>query len=136
MAERTFDAVLDQLDDVLAFVDEQLDLIDCPMKSRMQVQIAAEEIFVNIASYAYQLGTGKADILVETAKNPRSVTITFKDRGVPYDPLAKEDPDISLSAEDRPIGGLGIFMTKKSMDEMKYEYRDGQNVLTIRKLLG
>ena len=136
MAERTFDAVLDQLDDVLAFVDEQLDLIDCPMKSRMQVQIAAEEIFVNIASYAYQPGTGKADILVETAKNPRSVTITFKDRGVPYDPLAKEDPDISLSAEDRPIGGLGIFMTKKSMDEMKYEYRDGQNVLTSRKLLG
>ena len=136
MAERTFDAVLDQLDDVLAFVDEQLDLIDCPMKSRMQVQIAAEEIFVNIASYAYQPGAGKADILVETAKDPRSVTITFKDRGVPYDPLAKEDPDISLSAEDRPIGGLGIFMTKKSMDEMKYEYRDGQNVLTIRKLLG
>ena len=136
MAERTFDAVLDQLDDVLAFVAEQLDLIDCPMKSRMQVQIAAEEIFVNIASYAYQPGTGKADILVETAKDPRSVTITFKDRGVPYDPLAKEDPDISLSAEDRPIGGLGIFMTKKSMDEMKYEYRDGQNVLTIRKLLG
>jgi len=136
MAERTFDAVLDQLDDVLAFVDEQLDLIDCPMKSRMQVQIAAEEIFVNIASYAYQPGTGKADILVETAKDPRSVTITFKDRGVPYNPLAKEDPDISLSAEDRPIGGLGIFMTKKSMDEMKYEYRDGQNVLTIRKLLG
>ena len=136
MAERTFDAVLDQLDDVLAFVDEQLDLIDCPMKSRMQVQIAAEEIFVNIASYAYQPGTGKADILVETAKDPRSVTITFKDRGVPYDPLAKEDPYISLSAEDRPIGGLGIFMTKKSMDEMKYEYRDGQNVLTIRKLLG
>ena len=136
MAERTFDAVLDQLDDVLAFVDEQLDLIDCPMKTRMQVQIAVEEIFVNIASYAYQPGTGKADILVETAKDPRSVTITFKDRGVPYDPLAKEDPDISLSAEDRPIGGLGIFMTKKSMDEMKYEYRDGQNVLTIRKLLG
>ena len=136
MAERTFDAVLDQLDDVLAFVDEQLDLIDCPMKSRMQVQIAAEEIFVNIASYAYQPGTGKADILVETVKDPRSVTLTFKDRGVPYDPLAKEDPDISLSAEDRPIGGLGIFMTKKSMDEMKYEYRDGQNVLTIRKLLG
>ena len=136
MAERTFDAVLDQLDDVLAFVDEQLDLIDCPMKSRMQVQIAAEEIFVNIASYAYQPGAGKADILVETAKDPRSVTITFKDRGVPYNPLAKEDPDISLSAEDRPIGGLGIFMTKKSMDEMKYEYRDGQNVLTIRKLLG
>ena len=136
MAERTFDAVLDQLDDVLAFVDEQLDLIDCPMKSRMQVQIAVEEIFVNIASYAYQPGTGKADILVETVKDPRSVTITFKDRGVPYDPLAKEDPDISLSAEDRPIGDLGIFMTKKSMDEMKYEYRDGQNVLTIRKLLG
>ena len=133
MAERTFDAVLDQLDDVLGFVDEQLDLVDCPMKTRMQVQIAVEEIFVNIASYAYQPGTGKADILVETAKDPRSVTITFKDRGVPYDPLAKEDPDISLSAEDRPIGGLGIFMTKKSVDEMKYKYRDGQNVLTICK---
>ncbi len=135
MAEKVFDAVLDQLDDVLGFVDEQLDLVDCPMKTRMQVQIAVEEIFVNIASYAYQPGTGTADILVETAKDPRSVTITFRDRGVPYDPLAKEDPDISLSAEDRPIGGLGIYMTKKTMDEMKYEYRDGQNVLTIRKMI-
>ena len=133
MAEKTFNAALDQLDDVLGFVDGQLDEIACPMKSRMQVQIAVEEIFVNIASYAYQPGTGTADIRVETAEDPRSVTVTFKDRGVPYDPLAKEDPDISLSAEDRPIGGLGIFMTKKSMDEMNYEYKDGQNILTIKK---
>ena len=135
MAERTFDAALDQLDKVLGFVDDQLDVIDCPIKNRMQIQIAVEELFVNIASYAYQSDTGTATIIVEPEQSPRAVSITFRDHGIPYNPLAKEDPDISLPANERPIGGLGIYMTKKTMDEMKYEYRDGQNVLTIRKLV-
>ncbi len=134
MAEKTFDAALDQLDDVLAFVNGQLDEMDCPPKIRFQIEVAVEELFVNIASYAYQPGTGKADVSVQAAEDPKSVVITFRDRGVPYDPTAKQDPDVSLSAEERKIGGLGIYMVKKSMDEMKYEYRDGQNVLSIRKL--
>ncbi len=70
---------------------------------------------------------------VEVSENPASVAITFTDQGIPYNPLAKEDPDVALSADERQIGGLGIFMVKKSMDGMDYEYRDGKNILTIRK---
>ena len=136
MAEKTFDAVVDQLDEVLAFVTDQLDQLDCPPKHRIQIEVAVEELFVNIASYAYRPGTGTADVTVEAFDNPKAVEITFRDSGVPYDPLAKQDPDISLSADDRQIGGLGIFMVKKTMDDMRYEYKDNQNVLTIRKVIG
>ena len=99
----------------------------------MQVQIAVEEIFVNLAHYAYGSEQGTATIRVEVGGDPLQVIITFIDQGVPYDPLKKEDPDISLSAEERQIGGLGIFMVKKSMDDVKYEYKDGKNILTISK---
>lgn len=136
MAEKTFDAAVDQLDEVLAFVTDQLDQLDCPPKHRTQIEVAVEELFVNIASYAYRPGTGTADVTVEAFDNPKAVEITFRDSGVPYDPLAKQDPDISLSADDRQIGGLGIFMVKKTMDDMRYEYKDNQNVLTIRKVIG
>ena len=136
MAEKTFDAAVDQLDEVLAFVTDQLDQLDCPPKHRIQIEVAVEELFVNIASYAYRPGTGTADVTVEAFDNPKAVEITFRDAGVPYDPLAKQDPDISLSADDRQIGGLGIFMVKKTMDDMLYEYKDNQNVLTIRKVIG
>ena len=136
MAEKTFDAAVDQLDEVLAFVTDQLDQLDCPPKHRIQIEVAVEELFVNIASYAYRPGTGTADVTVEAFDNPKAVEITFRDAGVPYDPLAKQDPDISLSADDRQIGGLGIFMVKKTMDDMRYEYKDNQNVLTIRKVIG
>ena len=136
MAEKTFDAAVDQLDEVLAFVTDQLDQLDCPPKHRIQIEVAVEELFVNIASYAYRPGTGTADVTVEAFDNPKAVEITFRDSGVPYDPLAKQDPDISLSADDRQIGGLGIFMVKKTMDDMRYEYKDNQNVLTIRKVIG
>ena len=135
MAEKTFDAAVDQLDEVLAFVTDQLDQLDCPPKHRIQIEVAVEELFVNIASYAYRPGTGTADVTVEAFDNPKAVEITFRDSGVPYDPLAKQDPDISLSADDRQIGGLGIFMVKKTMDDMRYEYKDNQNVLTIRKVI-
>ena len=136
MAEKTFDAVVDQLDEVLAFVTDQLDQLDCPPKHRIQIEVAVEELFVNIASYAYRPGTGTADVTVEAFDNPKAVEITFRDSGVPYGALAKQDPDISLSADDRQIGGLGIFMVKKTMDDMRYEYKDNQNVLTIRKVIG
>ena len=102
------------------------------MKAQMQIDIAVEEIFVNIASYAYESGDGKAVISVSTTDD-NAVHITFTDMGIPYDPLAKEDPDITLSASERQIGGLGIFMTKKIMDEVKYEHRDGCNILKLVK---
>ena len=131
----TLDASTANLDKVLAFVDERLEALDCPMKVQMQIDVAVEEIFVNIASYAYGPETGQAEIRFRSEAETGTAEITFIDRGTPFDPLAKPDPDVTLSAEERQIGGLGIFMVKKSMDDMRYEYRDGQNILTIQKTL-
>ena len=133
MSELTLEAKTENLDKVLSFVDEHLEEQECPMKTQMQIDIAVEELFVNIAHYAYNPEVGPVTIRVEVQKEPLAVTVTFIDHGVPYDPLAKEDPDITLSAEERQIGGLGIFMVKKSMDDIAYEYKDGQNILYIKK---
>jgi len=135
MDKITIEAKVDNLNEVLAFVDEKLEANDCPMKVQMQIDVAVEEIFVNIASYAYNPEIGPATISCEVSEDPLEVTISFMDSGVPYDPLAKEDPDVTLSAEERQIGGLGIYMVKKSMDNVSYEYRDGQNIFTIKKSL-
>lgn len=133
MKELTVEATKENIPQVTAFVDRQLEDIGCPMKVAMQIDIAIDELFSNIAHYAYRSGTGPATVRVETVEDPMAVIITFLDHGVPYDPLKKEDPDISLSAEEREAGGLGIYLVKKSMDKLDYEYRDGQNILRIRK---
>lgn len=133
MKELTVDATIENVAAVTAFVDEQLDQLDCPMKTQYQVDVAIDELFGNIAHYAYNPEIGAATVRVEVTENPLAVMITFIDNGVPYDPLAKEDPDITLSAEERGIGGLGIYMVKKSMDDVSYEYRDGKNILRIKK---
>ena len=129
------EASVDQLQRVIDYVDAHLEAVSCPPKAQMQMQLAVEEIFVNIASYAYAPGIGKATVRVEVSGDPVTVSITFIDRGIPYDPLKKEDPDVTLPAGERRIGGLGIFMTKKIMDDVTYEYRDGQNILTLKKTL-
>ena len=134
MKRLEIEARLENLDAVTAFVDEQLESVDCPMKTQMQIDLSLEEIFVNIAHYAYTPEVGMA--VIETEVSEGKARMIFYDRGVPYDPLAKEDPDITLSAQDRAIGGLGIFMVKKSMDNVEYEYRDGQNILTLEKNWG
>lgn len=133
MRELTVDARVERLDDVLAFIDSFLEEQGCPMRARMQIDVAAEELFVNIASYAYSPGTGTATLRLEAEADPPAVAITFIDSGIPYDPLKKPDPDITLSAAERPIGGLGIYMVKQSMDSVDYERRDGRNVLRILK---
>ncbi len=135
MAELTVQAKIENLEQVLAFVDSSLEALDCPMKAQMQIDVAVEEIFVNIARYAYAPDTGEATIRLQADESGHSVTVQFADRGIPFDPLAKEDPDVTLTAEKRQIGGLGIFMVKKSMDDLHYEYRDGQNILTFKKNL-
>ena len=99
----------------------------------MQIDIAVEEIFVNIANYAYGDNVGIVMIRSKVSAEPYSITITFIDNGVSYDPLSKPDPDVTLSAEDRQIGGLGIYMVKKNMDSIDYQYLDGQNILTLTK---
>ena len=133
MKEMTIDAAVENIPAVTAFVEEQLEQYNCPMKTQMQIDIAIDELFSNIAQYAYNPKTGKATIRVEVTENPMAVIITFIDNGVPYNPLAKADPDVTLSADERQIGGLGIFMVKKSMDDINYEYKNGQNILTIKK---
>lgn len=133
MKELTIDATIDNVAAVTAFVDEQLEQLNCPMKTQYQVDVAIDELFGNIANYAYNPDVGAATVRVEVTKNPLAVVITFIDNGVPYDPLAKADPDVTLSVEKREIGGLGIYMVKKSMDDVSYEYKDGKNILKIRK---
>ena len=136
MKELTINAAVENIERVAAFVDEQLETLNCPLKAQMQINIAIDELFGNIAHYAYNPETGPATVRVEVLDNPLSVIITFIDNGVPYDPLANGDPDTTLSAEDREIGGLGIYIVKKSMDEITYKYKDGQNILKIKKKIG
>lgn len=135
MKELTAAATVENIDAVTAFVNEQLEALECPVKAMMQIDIAIDELFGNIAHYAYHPETGSATVRVEVAEEPLAVIITFIDNGIPYDPLAAEDPDTTLSAEERDVGGLGIYMVKKSMDEIAYEYKNGQNILKIKKNL-
>ncbi len=133
--ELEIEAAPENLTEVQAFVDEHLEAAQCPPKAQMQIGVAVEEIFVNIAHYAYAPDKGRATVRVEVSGEPVEVTITFIDHGIPYDPLARTDPNVALPADERQIGGLGIFMTKKLMDDVAYEYRDGQNILTLKKNL-
>ncbi|MGN0166703.1 MAG: ATP-binding protein [Acetatifactor sp.] len=133
MNELILEAKTENLDEVLTFVGRHLKEKGCVMRTQVQIIVAVEELFVNISRYAYQSGTGRVTIRMEAYENPDTVSITFIDSGVPFNPLAKEDPDITLSAEERPIGGLGIYMVKKSMNDISYEYRDGQNILCMKK---
>ena len=129
------EARLERLDEVLAFLDGILEEVNCPARIQMQIDVAVEELYVNIARYAYAPKAGPATVRVEVGED-RVLSVTFIDGGMPYDPLAKPDPDVTLSAEERPIGGLGIYMVKKSMDKVDYRHQDGKNILTIRKKLG
>ena len=131
--ELEIEAQVENLNEVQQFVEERLGNIDCPPRPMMQIMLAVEEIFVNIAHYAYAPSRGNATVRVEVTEEPVEVSITFIDNGVPYDPLKKEDPDISIPASERAIGGLGIFLTKQLMDDVIYGYRDGHNILTLKK---
>ncbi|GEM_PF-242111 len=131
---RKFSAEDCELEAVLAFAEDQLEKYDCPMRYRMQLTVAVEEIFVNIAHYAYVNGKGDVEVLIGNEKG--RLLIEFVDTGEPFNPIAKEEPDITLSADERRIGGLGIFMVRKIMDEVNYEYKDGKNILRLFKQIG
>lgn len=131
--EITVEASIENLDKVTDFVNGNLDEIGCPAKAKMQIDIAIDELFSNISYYAYNPETGMATISIEVMDNPVAVVLTFSDNGTPYDPLAKNDPDTTLSADEREVGGLGIYLVKKSMDEITYEYKDGKNILRVKK---
>ncbi len=135
MKELTIDAAIENIDKVTEFINSELQALDCPPKAEIQIDVAIDELFGNIARYAYNPETGSATVRFEIEKEPLSVIITFIDNGKPFNPLKKADPDVTLSAEERQIGGLGIFLVKKTMDMIDYKYIDGQNILMIKKKL-
>ncbi|MCQ2552252.1 MAG: ATP-binding protein [Clostridia bacterium] len=121
---------------IIDTITEYLESIDCPMKATMQISVALDEIATNVASYAYEgldLPDDKKTTTVELERLDNGVAITFIDNGHQYNPLEHEDPDITLGAEERGIGGLGILMVKKSMDKVEYSYVEGQNRFTMTK---
>ncbi len=135
MKELSLDATVDNIAVVTDFVNAELEAIGCPMKAQMQIDVAIDELFSNSALYAYAPGSGSATVRVETELDPPAAIITFIDRGVPFDPLSACTPDVSLPACERDAGGLGVFLVKKIMDEVAYAYRDGENIIRIKKRL-
>jgi len=133
MKELTVDAVPESLWQIKAFVDAELAALGCPMDTRREMDIALDEVFGNIAHYAYEGAAGSVTLRFEAEQTPRAVTLTFSDGGVPFDPLQAAAPDTTLAARERAIGGLGIFVVKKLMDEVRYEYVDGKNILRLKK---
>ena len=138
MPVKIFEATDENLEAVNDFIHEQIKPFSCQSQTLFQIDLAVEEIFVNISHYAYSpdKGTVQIDCSVEkTADAPAKLTVSFTDRGKAFNPLAKPDPDITLSVEEREIGGLGIFLTKKYMDSVLYERKDNQNILTLTKII-
>ncbi len=126
---------IDDIPVVTEKIESELEKIDCPMKTVVQINIAIDEIYSNIVKHGYKGKGGPVTVKLIERQNPHRVFIRFEDEAIPYNPLTKEDPDVTLSAEERNIGGLGIYMVKKSMDDMKYKYESGKNILSIMKLL-
>lgn len=134
MSLKKFPACDEALADVLAYTEEELEKADCPMKMVMQLTVCVEEMFVNIAHYGYPDGGGEMTYSIDSEDGV--ITMIMTDSGIPFDPLAKDDPDITLSAEERDIGGLGIFMVKKTMDTVAYKRENDQNIFTMTKRIG
>ena len=136
MNNLTIKAEEENVEEVIGFVRGELERFDCREESMMQVELAIEEIFVNIATYAYEQGEGEAEIRVDVSDLPPYVTITFLDHGTPFNPLDFADADTSREALEEREGGLGILMVKKTMDEVTYSFENGENILTVRKNMG
>lgn len=133
MKEMTVEAVLTNIPEVTDFINAELEAVDCGIKAQMQLDVAIDELFTNIASYAYDSELGEVTVRFEFDAEKRVASVTFIDSGVPFDPTRRRDPDVTLPAEERQLGGLGIYLVKKTMDEMTYRREDGKNVLTIGK---
>ena len=133
MKEMTIEAKTENLPVVTAWIEKALEEIDCPMKDQAQIDMAIDELLSNIAHYAYAPGTGEATVRFAFDADTRTVSITFLDSGIPFDPLSQAAPDINAPAQERAVGGLGIYLVKKTMDRVEYRYADGNNILTIQK---
>ena len=133
MKRLTVNASTENLPGVLEFIDAELETLGASMKTQYQIDLAVEEIYVNIANYAYAPDTGNVDIQFDVCGDPPLLEIQFIDEGNPFNPLDNPEPDITLTADDRDIGGLGVLMVKKSMDSVNYRFEDNKNILTIQK---
>lgn len=128
-------AINENITQVNDFLHDSLAAFHVAPDIMMEIELAVEEIYVNIASYAYNPNIGKAEIRCGISENPLAICIEFLDDGVPYNPLNLAEPDITLSAEERSVGGLGIFFVKQLMDEIEYKFEDNKNILTIKKTI-
>ena len=135
MKEITVPANLDNIAVVTGFINSELETTGCSEHNLIQIDVAVDEVFGNIAKYAYGREEGSVSIRVDVSANPSAVSITFIDHGIPFNPLDSKPPDTTLKAKERQIGGLGIFMTRKIMNDVSYEYKDESNQLTIRKVI-
>ena len=133
MKKKSFPAKVEMLTDVISFLEETLESYECSIKVQTAICVAIEEVFVNVAHYAY--GDKDGDVTINIGFDEESRTVTFRiiDKGIPFNPLNKPDPDTTLSAEEREIGGLGILITKKTMDTVSYTYENEKNILTMIK---
>ncbi len=131
----TVEAKVENIDPLTNLVNKQLEAMGCSPRVQSQIDIALDELLSNICHYAYGDGTGHVTVGIEEIAEENAVQITIKDYGIPFDPLAHDDPDVSLDIHERNIGGLGIFLVKKTMSDLRYEYRDGCNILTVVKTL-
>ncbi len=135
MKEITVKAVTENLDRVTDFANAFMEELGCSMRNIMRIDVVIDEVFANVSGYAYAPGTGDFTLRLSIEEDPKRVQLSFIDSGIPFDPLKREDPDTKLDAAHRLIGGLGIFVVKKTMDEVSYRYENGHNILTVAKYL-
>lgn len=133
MKELTLEATIENITPVMEFVNAQLEAAQCETKTQRLIDVAIDELFSNIARYAYAPQAGMATVRVNVQQETRTAEISFIDAGAPYNPLTHEDPVSGLTSKERKAGGFGIYIVKKSMDDVRYEYVDGRNVTTIVK---
>lgn len=135
MKKMEIESTIDNYSTIIKFINSELDTLGCSDQTRSQIKLAIDEIYGNICFYAYDSEVGPVTVCVETEKEPPAIIITFMDKGKPFNPLEAEEPDLELSGEDRPIGGLGLFLVQSTMDDLSYEYKDEQNILTLKKTM-
>ena len=138
MRSAAVEASMEHLNRVMSVTEEILEQAGCGEDDRRLIGISVEELFTNIASYAYGESKGKVWLtwdIRRAGEDRKEAVIRFQDEGFPYDPFEREDPDLNLPVEKRPVGGLGIFMVKQFMDDIGYEYKEGRNVTVIRKTI-
>ena len=131
--EISVESVNDNITAITEFINAELEAHGCSPKARVQIDVAADELFANVVQHAYAPLVGMVTVRVNVSEDDRTARITFIDSGRPFDPLSAPEPDISLPVEQRGVGGLGLFLVKKTMDDLIYEYRDGKNIVTIVK---